>query len=328
MPDESRGSAVLQEIDYDIKPLDSSSWGWVYREFFQLDRPAFSMMPDKDFFYCHTSAQAVLNTLYYAIKSGESMVKLIGEAGVGKTLVCERFLSVLDSSFVILKVYNPNIDAVDFLRALLHELNLPCSGDLDANQLVKYLLSYLADLHRKQCYYVVVFIDDAQRLDADVLETIRVLSNLGCDNKKYLQFILAAQPELDVKLAHHNIDGLGQRITFSATLSALKLDEVQHYLQFRLSQSGCDNLQLFTRAAVKMIFKASHGIPRLVNVLAHKAMLIAYGEGKKTIHKKHIAYAIADTESLVGVDQRRRRLRRVTVLIISIGGLIAVLLSI
>jgi len=298
-------AVLLQPTDHALAAPDSQTWGWIYTDFFGLKSPPFSLLPDRNFFYCHASAQETLNTLYYSLCSDESIIKVTGAPGIGKTVLCNTFFSALDAHFIVLKIVNPNIDSDIFLKAILDEFSLPYPMAINAHQLVKYLESFLLELHKKRQCRVVVYVDEAHQLPEQTLEIIRILSNLQTQDKNLLQFVLVGQPALDNKLKGKNIVPLRQRISFSGRLIALTRAEAKEYVLFRFARAGLAHQHIFTRKALKLLHWGSAGLPRLINIIGHKSMLIAYGEGKQTITDRHVIVAIKDTEST-----RDRCLRR------------------
>ncbi len=316
-------AVLLQPMDQALTTPDSQTWGWIYTDFFGLSLPPFSLLPDRNFFYCHASAQETLNTLYYSLCSGESIIKVTGEIGIGKTVLCNTFFSALDEHFIVLKIINPNIDAEIFLKAILDEFSLPYPMNINAHQLVKYVESFLLELHNKRQCRVVVYVDEAHQLPEQSLEIIRILSNLQTQDKNLLQFVLVGQPALDNKLKGKNIVPLRQRISFSGRLIALTRTEVKEYVSFRFARAGLDKKQMFTKKALKLLHWGSAGLPRLINIIGHKSMLIAYGEGKRIITDRHVIVAIKDTEST-----RHRCLKRAIFChsLSCLAGVIAILL--
>jgi MSHA biogenesis protein MshM len=268
----------------------------MYRTHFALREPPFGLTPDTAFAFACTPHQEALNTLLVALESGEGFMKITGEVGTGKTLLCRRFLAQLDASYVSAYLPNPLLDPHGLLLALAEELRIPFDPESDPHELTKILNHALLDFARAG-RKVVVCLDEVQAMPYETLESLRLLSNLETEKRKLFQVILFGQPELDVRLSHESVRQLRQRITFQYNLSALSRDEVEYYIGHRLRVAGYLGDRLFDRAAVKLLYRASRGVPRLINVLAHKAMLAAFGEGRHHVTAGHVRRAANDTPS-------------------------------
>jgi MSHA biogenesis protein MshM len=266
----------------------------LYAQHFGLREPPFGITPDTSFFYACRSTQEALNTLVIAVTGGEGFIKLTGEVGTGKTLLCRKFLATLDQGFATAYIPNPNLEPKTLLLALAEELGVRISPTLDQHHLIKTLYLALLDFARQR-KRVVVCLDETQAMPLESLETLRLLTNLETEKRKLLQVILFGQPELDQKLAHESVRQLRQRITFQHRLGALTRDETDAYLRHRLAVAGYNGEPLFSSAAVRAIYRASRGVPRLVNILAHKAMMLAYGHGDRRVRWHHVRTAVQDT---------------------------------
>jgi MSHA biogenesis protein MshM len=264
-----------------------------------LREPPFGITPDTSFFYACRSIQEALNTLLIAVCGGEGFIKLTGEVGTGKTLLCRKFLATLDDTFVSAYIPNPNLEPKTLLLALAEELGVRINPNIDQHHLIKTLYLALLDFARLR-KRVVVCLDETQAMPLESLETLRLLTNLETEKRKLLQVVLFGQPELDQKLSHESIRQLRQRITFQHRLGALNRDETDAYLRHRLAVAGYNGEPLFTGAAARAIFRASRGIPRLVNILAHKSMMIAYGHGARRVRWQHVRTAVRDTPAANG----------------------------
>jgi MSHA biogenesis protein MshM len=266
----------------------------MYQSHFGLQELPFGITPDTSFAYGCASHQEALNTLLVAVKNGEGFIKITGEVGTGKTLLCRRFLATLDGSYASAYIPNPYLEPRALLLALAEELNVSLARDDDQHHLLKGLTQALLDL-AGQGKSVVLCLDEAQAMPIESLEALRLLTNLETEKRKLLQVVLFGQPELDDKLAQESVRQLRQRITFQYCLGELGGDELDYYLAHRLRVAGYRGNRLFTRSAVRALHEASGGIPRLVNVLAHKAMLLAYGEGVQQAAPRHVRAATSDT---------------------------------
>jgi MSHA biogenesis protein MshM len=268
----------------------------MYLSHFGLNELPFGITPDTQFAFAGNAHQEALNTLLVSIKSGEGFIKITGEVGTGKTLLCRRLLSALGSDeYATAYLPNPYIEARVLLRAVAEELGLALDRHGDQFHLLKLVNQALVD-HAREGRPVVLCIDEAQAMPLNTLEALRLLSNMETEKRKLLQLVLFGQPELDVKLANPSVRQLRQRITFSYRLSGLRRDELEHYLNHRLRVAGYRGDRLFAPGVVRMIHRASRGTPRMINILAHKALLSAFGEGRQQVTLRHLRMAVRDTE--------------------------------
>ena len=266
----------------------------MYQSHFGLQELPFGITPDTSFAYACASHQEALNTLLVAVKNGEGFIKITGEVGTGKTLLCRKFLGTLDGSYVSAYIPNPYLEPRTLLLALADELNVSLARDDDQHHLLKGLTLALLNIAR-QGKSVVLCLDEAQAMPIESLEALRLLTNLETEKRKLLQVVLLGQPELDHKLAQVSVRPLRQRITFQYCLGELRRDELDYYLAHRLRVAGYRGNRLFLKSAVRALHDASGGIPRLVNIIAHKAMLLAYGEGVQQVAPRHVRAAADDT---------------------------------
>jgi MSHA biogenesis protein MshM len=283
----------------------------MYLGHFSLREAPFSITPDTDFFYPHEGAQASLNMLLVALRSGEGFLKVVGELGCGKTVLCRQLLKTLQGEFVTAYIPNPDMGPDDLLLALADELGVAIPQPVQRHAVMNGIGACLVG-HARQGKRVVVCIDEAQAIPVRTVESLRLLSNLETEKRKLLQIVLLGQPDLDTKLARPEIRQLLQRITFSEYLGPMALNRVPVYLAHRLSTASLDNAtagELFTPEAAAAIAKASGGVPRLINVLAHKSLMLAYGEGVYEVSVEHARLAAADTPGLQRPQPWWQRLR-------------------
>jgi MSHA biogenesis protein MshM len=266
-----------------------------YLKHFGLRELPFGITPDTSYFFACRSIQEALNTLLIAVANGEGFIKITGEVGTGKTLLCRKFLSTLGPGWVSAYIPNPNLEPRVIQLALAEELGLP-GESIGPHRLEKELTQRLLDIAR-QGKRVVLCMDETQAMPLPTLETVRLLTNLETEKRKLMQVVLFGQPELDRKLASESVRQLRQRITFQYTLKALARHEVADYVAHRLTIAGYSGSALFTDGALKAIHLASRGVPRLVNILAHKSLLLAYGEGIRGVDRRQVRAAIEDTPS-------------------------------
>ena len=270
-----------------------------YLKYFGLREPPFGITPDTTFFYPCRSTQEALNTLLIALENGEGFIKITGEVGTGKTLLCRKFLATLDDRYwVSAYIPNPNLEPRALLLALVEELDAKPEPGADQHRLLKAINRKLLDFARSR-RRVVLCMDESQAMPLETLETVRLLTNLETEKRKLLHVVLFGQPELDDKLSSGSIRQLRQRITFQHDLSGMDEREVGAYFAHRMSVAGYAGRPLFTKAARKVMFRASRGVPRLVNILSNKALLLLYGEGGGRIDARHVRAAALDTPAAV-----------------------------
>jgi len=266
-----------------------------YLKHFGLRELPFGITPDTSFFFACRSIQEALNTLLIGVSNGEGFIKITGEVGTGKTLLCRKFLSTLGPHWVSAYIPNPNLEPRGLLLALAEELGVG-GESIGPHRLEKELMQRLLDIAR-QGKRVVLCMDETQAMPLATLETVRLLTNLETEKRKLMQVVLFGQPELDRKLASESVRQLRQRITFQHTLKALARGEASDYVAHRLTIAGYSGSALFSDGALKSIHVASRGVPRLVNILAHKSLLLVYGEGGRQAERRHVRAAAEDTPS-------------------------------
>lgn len=268
----------------------------MYQEFFKLNTLPFNLTPNPQFYCDLKGHQEALNVLEFSIKSGEGFIKIIGEVGSGKTLLCRKILDSLDNNYMTAYISNPELTPLELRKAFAREIELDPSPWQDQHELLTAISRHLIQLHAKG-KRVVLFIDEAQALSDEALETVRLLTNLETENCKLLQVVLFGQPELDDRLNHSHLRQLKQRITFSYKLPLMSRHELDVYLNHRLAVAGHTHGNLFTKKARKLLYQTSGGVPRLVNILSHKALLVAYGKRDTCINHKAVVLAAEDTEA-------------------------------
>lgn len=282
----------------------------MYLEHFGLKEPPFALTPDTNFWFEYASHHEALNVLTLALRSGEGFIKVTGEVGLGKTLICRKVLNSLGEDYVTAYIPNPHLSPASMRVALADELGLDVTGVTTQEQLLRLITHKLLEL-AKAGKHVVLCLDEAQELPDQTLEAVRLLTNLETEKFKLLQVVLFGQQELDTRLAQPHLRQLRQRITFSHELAPLTRPAVGQYVDHRLRIAGYRGAPLFTNAALDAIYAASNGTPRLINVLCNKALLAAFGPGSRQVEGSHARLAIADTDS--SDAQRRDWLRPVAI---------------
>lgn len=267
----------------------------LYYAHFGLRQPPFKITPNTEFFFSGGNRGAVLDALVYAITSGEGIVKVVGEVGSGKTMLCRMLETLLPQNVESVYLANPSVAPEDVLHAIAFELHLPLPENADRLHVMQALQNYLLERHAEN-RRVVIFIEEAQGMPLATLEEIRLLTNLETKHDKLLQIVLFGQPELDDNLNATQIRQLRERITHSFNLGPLAPEEIGEYLIFRLRTAGYFGPQLFAKGAIRKIASASEGLVRRINILADKALLAAFAENAYSVERKHVAVAIRDSE--------------------------------
>ncbi len=278
----------------------------MYQEHFGLQELPFSLTPDTGFFFSYGHYADALNTLLVALRMGEGFIKVSGEVGTGKTLLCRKLLNTLDDKFVSAYIPNPMLTPYGLQTAVAEELGIPITRQYGHHQLQKMIAERIIELN-KRGKQVILCLDEAQAMPIETLETLRLLTNLETEKTKLLQVVLFGQPELDVHLNNPRVRQLKQRITFSYKLLPIDHRGMHSYITHRLLVAGYQGGSLFHPRAISKLYRASRGIPRLINILSHKAMMAAYGQGDKTVNKSHVRLAIKDTEDAQLRNSRRQR---------------------
>ncbi len=266
----------------------------MYKAHFGLREVPFSITPDTSFFFSSAHSQEALNTLLVAARNGEGFIKITGEVGTGKTLLCRKFMSTLGDEFVTAYIPNPYLEPRTLMLALADEFEIVLEKDVDQHNLLKAIFNRLLEL-ANQGKHPLLCLDEAQAIPIESLEALRLLTNLETEKRKLLQIVLFGQPELNRHLEQDAIRQLAQRITFHYHLGPLTRDDLEYYLAHRLRIAGYAGGRLFSRAAIGRLYGASRGIPRLINILAHKGLMLSYGEGKQQVNWRHMRAAARDT---------------------------------
>jgi MSHA biogenesis protein MshM len=260
----------------------------------------FSLTPDTELFCALPGYREALQTLKFALESGEAFCKVIGEVGAGKTMLCRLLLNKIGEQRKVAYIPNPVLSPRELKLALAHELQMRIPRHLGEEQLIPKIQQKLIEIAGKQGPVVLV-IDEAQSMPDDTLETLRLFTNLESESTKLLQIILFAQPELDDKLAQKHLRQLRQRIAFSYHLRPLNFAQLRLYLNHRLARVSTRSVVNFSYPALLMLYWASRGIPRLINILAHKSLMLGFGKGCHKIGLSQVWYAVADTEDTRGI---------------------------
>ena len=266
----------------------------MYREFYGLTEAPFDITPNPRFLFYSAKHREAYNHLIYGIRERKGFVQLTGEVGAGKTTLCRAMLEKLDGHYSTALILNPIMSADELMRAIAMEFGLPVNGLDRLNTLAVINQFLLQQVERGKDS--VLIIDEAQDLTDDLLEQVRLLSNLETDNRKLLQIVLLGQPELRDRLNNYRLRQLRQRITVRYHLRPLSRYEVSHYIQHRLDVSGARGAPYFTRPALWRVHRYSGGIPRLVNAVCDKALLAGFVRQSESITFGMVGLAIRELE--------------------------------
>ena len=275
----------------------------MYQEHFGLNRPPFKITPDTSLFFEGNQRGAALDALLYAIYSGEGIIKVVGEVGSGKTMLCRMLEVRLSKDVDVIYIANPSLSPDNILHVIAHELHLDVSDDVSKVVAMQQIQAYLLKKHAGN-RQVVLFVEEAQSMPIETLEEIRLLSNLETDQNKLLQMVLFGQPELDEKLAKPQIRQLKERITHSFHLSPFAPDDTLQYLNFRLRAVGYKGPDIFNKKTAGVVKRYSDGLTRRINIIADKSLLAAFSEGSHTITPVHVKTAAKDSEFRKAIDKK------------------------
>ncbi len=273
----------------------------MYTKYFGFIEKPFTLTPNPRFIYLSKNHKESFAHLLYGINNHYGFIELIGEVGTGKTTVLRTLLSQLgDEHYRSALIFNPCLSGVELLRCINHEFGLSSNSEF-ANQLLADLNRFLLDENSKGTTVVLV-IDEAQNLRPEVLEQLRLISNLETENDKLIQIILAGQPELEELLAHPELRQLNQRIAVRYRLKSMSMNETRAYIRRRMDVAGETGGVSFSIYSIRWIYLYTHGVPRMINILCDRALLVAYGDEKRRISSGIVTRAIKE---ILNVPQRR-----------------------
>ena len=266
----------------------------MYLDYYGLTEPPFDITPNPRFLFYSAKHREAYNHLLYGIRERKGFVQLTGEVGAGKTTLCRAMLEQLDGHYATALILNPVMSADELMRAIAMEFGLPVSGlsRLETLAAINGFLLKQVELRKE----AVLIIDEAQDLTDELLEQVRLLSNLETDDRKLLQIVLLGQPELRDRLNHPRLRQLRQRITVRYHLLPLSRFEVNQYIQHRLEISGAKGAPYFTRPALWRVHRYSAGVPRLVNAVCDKALLAGFVQQTERINYRMIGLAVRELE--------------------------------
>jgi general secretion pathway protein A len=269
----------------------------MYNEFYGLREAPFNITPDPRFLFFSDKHREAFNHVLFGIRERKGFIQITGEVGAGKTTVCRAILSELGPTYKTALILNPMVTATQLMRMVLAELHLePRKLDRTAylEILNRFLLAQAAEGND-----VVLLIDEAQDLDPELLEQVRLLSNLETDQRKLLQIVLIGQPELREKLNQKGLRQLRQRITVRYHLAPLDRLETERYISHRLRVAGADGRPTFSPWAIRRVHRYARGVPRLINAVCDKALLYGYVNGTYELKARAVGQAIRELEGEV-----------------------------
>ena len=284
----------------------------MYNQHFGLAQYPFSLTPNTRYFLKLPSHQQAFDLLLEALDGEANFAKITGEVGTGKTMLCRKALNSLEfhkNRFVTAYIPHPIFGAEGVVHAIAEELSIEREANLSYYELLKAVTESIASFSREG-KRVVLFIDEAQAMPEETLATVHLLANIETQNPNPLQVILFGQPELDELLDRPMLAKIKRDLAFSFILPALDRDDVAAYVAHRLAKAGYSGPHMFTKKALNLLYDGSQGIPRLINVLSHKALMVAFGRGEQVIDEQHIGDAIKDTESARQKRSLAARLRK------------------
>ncbi len=268
----------------------------MYLEYYQMREAPFNITPDPRFLYFSPRHQEAFNHLLFGVSQRKGFILLTGEVGAGKTTVCRKLLEELGPRYHTALILNPCISGTMLLRAIAAELGIEVSG--------RDRLSYLEALNRfvldevNSGHDIVLVIDEAQDLSDELLEQVRLLSNLETDAQKLIQIVLMGQPELRAKIDRPRLRQLRQRITVRYHLAPLTLAETATYIAHRLNLAGGNGLPRFDQGALKRVYQYSDGVPRLINAVCDKALLAGFVHQTDLITRDLVRMAVDELEGV------------------------------
>ena len=275
----------------------------MYEQHFGLHEAPFRVTPDTDYYFAHRHHQEALNVLLFGVSNGEGFIKVSGEVGTGKTLLCRKLLKLAEGRFVTAWIPNPALEPTALAEALAEELGTQAPRALGQHRQLKQIYQRLVRI-ADAGGHTLVCIDEAQAMPDETLEALRLLSNLEAEKRKLMTVVLFGQPELDQRLATQGLRQLRNRIGLAYRLRPLDRGAVEQYVVHRLRIAGAPRADtLFRPRALRALHRASRGLPRLINILAHKSLLAAFGRQQAVVDRDHVRRAAADTEDANAVSR-------------------------
>lgn len=277
---------------------DRASATIMYQEFFGLQAPPFNITPDPRYLFFSRGHREAFEHILFGVSERKGFIQVTGEVGAGKSTLCRKVLDELQEGYATALILNPVMTPIQLMRSILGELGLDDRGN-DRVRLVERLNEFLLDrAHAGEV--VVLFIDEAQDMSDDLLEQVRLLSNLETDEQKLLQIVLIGQPELRARLDREEMRQLRQRITVRYHLGPIGRRETEAYIHHRLLVAGSNGRPSFSRAAISAVHRYARGVPRLINAVCDKSLLCGYVQGRDNLGWFQVRRAVRDLEGLGG----------------------------
>ena len=277
----------------------------MYKKFFSFRERPFKLVPNPEYYYVSRSHEEAMAHLSYAISEGDGFVEITGEVGTGKTTLCRVFLENLDERTEVAYIFNPRLGPKQLLKTIADELGIRCQSN-DIKNLIDALNVYLIRM-KAEGRRVVLLVDEAQNLSRNVLEQLRLLSNLETSRSKLLQIILVGQPELGELLDSYDLRQLAQRVTLSCRLSPLTIREVREYIEHRIHVASAKSQVPFSGSAVRLIYRYSKGVPRLINIVCDRSLLTAYSRNRRKITGGVVRAAIRELDAGRAAARRKKK---------------------
>jgi len=275
----------------------------MYKNFYGLKENPFNVTSDPHFLYKSGQHREAFSSLIYGIKERKGFIEITGDIGTGKTTLCRALLDKLSSATKTAFILNPRLSEAQFIRAIIEDFGIIPRKDSKI-EMIKALNSFLIE-QLAEGNNVVLIIDEAQNLRSNILEEVRLLSNLETEKEKLFQIVLVGQPELKNKLASPELAQLKQRIAIRYHMSPLEIDDVEGYIQHRLKVAGNKGDIIFNQDAIDEVYRYSKGVPRLINIVCDRAMLLGYVQEIWSFHRDTIVRAVAEIENVPAVEQPR-----------------------
>ena len=282
----------------------------MYIQHFGLAQYPFSLTPNTRYFLKLPSYQQAFNKLIADIDAEGNFAKITGEVGTGKTMLCRKVLNSLEyhkNKYVTAYIPHPILSEEGIMHAVAEELSIERIPDVSYYDLLKLITEELISISEEN-KNVILFIDEAQAMPQETLAAVHLLTQVESSTGKHLKVVLFGQPELDELLDHAILRQIKQQLSFSFNIPALDRDGVESYVAHRLAKAGYNGPHMFTSNAVDALYKASRGIPRLINVLCHKALMVSFGKGEIIVTEKQIESAVTDTETTKSEKSLMQRL--------------------
>src|SRR4051794_38649704 len=281
----------------------------MYAPYFGMTHEPFSIAPDPRYLFMSERHREALAHLLYGLGGGGGFVLLTGEIGTGKTTVCRCFLEQIPETCNVAYIFNPKLTVIELLQSICDEFHVPVprreGGQPTVKDYLDPLNAFLLQAHAEGRNNVLI-IDEAQNLSADVLEQLRLLTNLETSERKLLQIILIGQPELRTMLARPELEQLGQRVIARYHLDSLSMDETEVYIRHRLFVAGATVVSPFAHNTIKLIHQLTQGIPRRINLLCDRALLGAYAGNRRDVNRRILRKAAAEVFGNTNALQTKR----------------------